>query len=71
MPLIIQDIMQRGKITSGYISAFGLLLISFLLTMYANKQLIKKAELVENTNKIITNIGSMLSKMQKLVTRVF
>lgn len=68
MRLIIHDIMQRGKITSGYISAFGLLLISFLLTMYANKQLIKKAELVENTNKIITNVGSMLSEVKDAET---
>ena len=61
MGSLIDDIRQHGKITTGYISAFGLLLISFLLTMYANKQFIKKSELVERTNKVITNLGSMLS----------
>ncbi len=64
MRSLIDDIRQHGRITTGYISAFGLLLISFLLTMYANKQLMKKAELVERTNKIITNLGSMLSAVK-------
>ncbi len=68
MRSLIDDIRQHGRITTGYISAFGLLLISFLLTMYANKQLMKKAEVVERTNKVISNLGSILSAVKDAET---
>ncbi len=61
MPSLFNDIRQHGKITIGYISAFGLLLISFLLTMYAHKQLIKKTAVVERSNIVMSNLSSLLS----------
>ena len=64
MKTIIKSIRNEGKIKAGYITAFCLLLISFLLTFYANRQLINNAKLVNNTNEVISRLVSMLSHVK-------
>jgi signal transduction histidine kinase len=48
----------------GYGTAFFLLLISFLLTLYANFELLKQARLVDRSNKIIIQMEGMLSSIK-------
>ncbi|MBN8850412.1 MAG: hypothetical protein BGO55_32125 [Sphingobacteriales bacterium 50-39] len=48
----------------GYGTAFLLLLISFLLTLYANSELLKQARLVDRSNKIIIQMEGMLSSLK-------
>lgn len=64
MKTILQNIRNEGKIKAGYISAFFLLLVSFLLTYYANRQYIKNAEAVTNTDEVIGSLVSMLSQVK-------
>lgn len=64
MKSIIQNIRNEGKIRAGYISAFFLLLVSFLLTFYANRRLIDNAKLVNNTNDVISRLVLMLSHVK-------
>lgn len=68
MRSILQNIQYQGRIRIGYISAFFLMLLSFLLTMYANNQLVKNSEKVEHTNKVISNLEAMLSKVKDAET---
>jgi len=48
----------------GYGTAFFLLLITFLLTLYANSELLKQARLVDGSNKIIIQMEGMLSSLK-------
>ena len=64
MRTILQNIQYKGKIKVGYITGFFLLLVSFLLTLYANSELIKNAKLVAHTHKVIANLELMLSKVK-------
>lgn len=64
MRTILQNIQYEGKIKAGYITGFFLLLVSFLLTLYANSELIKNAKLVAHTHKVIANLELMLSKVK-------
>jgi signal transduction histidine kinase len=48
----------------GYGTAFILLLVSFLLTLYANSELLKQARLVDRSNKIIIQMEGMLSSLK-------
>ncbi|HEY4206044.1 MAG TPA: ATP-binding protein [Puia sp.] len=48
----------------GYGTAFLLLLISFLLTLYANSELLKQARLVDRSNKVIIQMEGMLSSIK-------
>lgn len=61
---IISQIQNEGKIKIGYLSAFFLLLISFLLTYYTNRELIKNAEKVQHTNQVISNLEAVLSAVK-------
>lgn len=54
----------KGKIKTGYISAFFLLLVSFLVTFFANRQLVSNVKDVEHTNKVISNLESILSSVK-------
>jgi len=56
------------RVRVGYGSAFFLLLISYLLTLYANRQLLNQAKLVDHTNKVIIHLESMLSYMKDAET---
>ena len=68
MRSILQNIQYQGKIRMGYITAFFLMLLSFMLTMYANNQLLKNADAVEHTNKVISNLDILLSKVKDAET---
>src|SRR3954463_16232681 len=48
----------------GYGTAFFLLLISYLLTLYANSELLKQARLVDGSNKIIIQMEGLLSSLK-------
>lgn len=48
----------------GYILGFFLLLSSFLLTLYANSELINNARLVARTHKVVSNLEAMISKVK-------
>jgi len=48
----------------GYGTAFLLLLISILLTLYANSELLKQARLVDRSNKSIIQMEGMLSSLK-------
>lgn len=52
------------RIRVGYGTAFFLLLSSYLLTLYANSELLKQARLVDHSNKIIIGVESMLSALK-------
>lgn len=56
------------RIRVGYGTAFFLLLSSYLLTLYANSELLKEARLVEHSNKIITGVESLLSSIKDAET---
>lgn len=61
---IISQIQNEGKIKIGYLSAFFLLLISFLLTYHTNRELIKNAAKVQHTNQVISNLEAVLSAVK-------
>jgi signal transduction histidine kinase len=56
------------RIRVGYGTAFFLLLSSYLLTLYANSELLKQARLVDHSNKIINGVESMLSSLKDAET---
>lgn len=56
------------RIRAGYGTAFFLLLSSYLLTLYANSELLKQARLVDHSNKIIIGVESLLSSLKDAET---
>jgi signal transduction histidine kinase len=54
----------------GYGTAFFLLLISYLLTLYANSELLKQARLVDRSNKIIIQMEGLLSSLKDVESGV-
>src|ERR1700744_862544 len=52
------------RIRVGYGTAFFLLLSSYLLTLYANSELLKQARRVDHSNKIITGVETLLSSLK-------
>ena len=68
MKTIIKKFAIDMRIRVGYGTAFFLLLISYLLTLYANRQLLNQAKLVDHTNKVIIHLETMLSSMKDAET---
>src|SRR5260221_9363632 len=68
MKTIIKKFAIDMRVRVGYGSEFFLLLISYLLTLYANRQLLNQAKLVDHTNKVIIHLESMLSYMKDAET---
>ncbi|HMI60414.1 MAG TPA: CHASE3 domain-containing protein [Puia sp.] len=56
------------RIRVGYGTAFFLLLSSYLLTLYANSELLKQARLVDHSNKIIYGVEALLSSLKDAET---
>jgi signal transduction histidine kinase len=56
------------RIRVGYGTAFFLLLSSYLLTLYANSELLKEARLVDHSNKIITQVEALASNIKDAET---
>ena len=52
------------KLIVGYIFAFLLLLTSYLITLYSNKELIYQTELVSHTHKVISDVENLLSAVK-------
>jgi signal transduction histidine kinase len=70
MKRIIDKLKIHNRIRVGYGAAFFLLLISYLVTLYANRQLLKQAEFVDHTNKTITHLEAILSDIKDGETAV-
>lgn len=64
MKRIINKLRIDSQIRFGYGTAFFLLLISYVITLYANHQLINQAELVDRSNKMIYHIETILSNLK-------
>jgi signal transduction histidine kinase len=64
MKRIIDKLKIHNQIRVGYGTAFFLLLISYLVTLYANTQLLNQAELVDHTNKTITHLETIVSDIK-------
>jgi CHASE3 domain sensor protein len=59
MKKIIKEFRIDNRIRLGYGSAFFLLLISYLFTIYANSQLQEQARRVDQTNQMITKLENL------------
>jgi len=56
------------RIRAGYGTAFFLLLISYLLTLYANSELLRQSKLVDHSNKVIIHLEGLLSAIKDAET---
>lgn len=70
MKRIIDKLRIHNRIRVGYGTAFFLLLISYVITLIANRQLLNKAEFVDHTNKTITHLETILSDIKDGETSV-
>ncbi len=61
MKLIIKKTKTEKGIRRVYIVAFVLLLLTYLFTLYANRELVKQAARVEYTNSIIKTLDNTLA----------
>lgn len=52
------------RLITGYIVAFVLLLTSFLITLFTNKELLRQTESVTHTQKVITDLENLLSAVK-------
>lgn len=68
MKTVIRKFAIDLRIRVGYGTAFFLLLLSYVLTLYANSELLKQARLVDNSNKIILQIESLISSLKDAET---
>jgi signal transduction histidine kinase len=64
----LKEIAGDLRVKAGYTSAFMLLLISYLLSLYGNRQLIKQSEWVNSTNKVIHNLETLVSGVKDAET---
>ena len=64
MKTVIRKFASDLRIRVGYGTAFFLLLLSYVLTLYANSELLKQARLVDNSNKIILQVEGLISSLK-------
>ncbi|HUB60954.1 MAG TPA: CHASE3 domain-containing protein [Puia sp.] len=64
MKTAIRQFASDLRIRVGYGTAFFLLLSSYLLTLYANSELLKEANLVDHSNKIIIETEALASNIK-------
>ena len=64
MKRIIDKLKIHNRIRVGYGTAFFLLLISYIATLIANRQLLNQAAFLDHTNKTITHLESVLSAVK-------
>ncbi|HRP55569.1 ATP-binding protein [Agriterribacter sp.] len=64
MKRIIKKFRIDKRIRVGYGSAFFILLISYLITLYINKQVLEQSRLIEHTNQVIHKLEDFLSLMK-------
>ena len=70
MDTLIKKTIKEKRILNGYILAFLLLLLSYLLTFYTNRQLSNQIKSIDRTNTIINNLEKMLSVVKDAETGV-
>lgn len=68
MKTVIKKFAIDLHVRVGYGTAFFLLLISYLLTLYANSELLKQARLVERSNKVVLQVETLLSSLKDAET---
>lgn len=68
MKTVIRKFAIDLRIRVGYGTAFFLLLLSYVLTLYANSELLKQARLVDNSNKIILQVEGLISSVKDAET---
>lgn len=64
----LKEIAADLRVKAGYTTAFILLLVSYLLSLYGNSQLLKQTEWVNKTNKIIGNLETLVSGVKDAET---
>lgn len=64
MKSIIKKFRIDKRIRVGYGSAFFLLFVSYLLTLYVNNKVLEQSKLIEHTNKVIHKLEDFLSLMK-------
>ena len=64
----LKEIAFDFRVKVGYTSAFILLLISYILTLYGNSQLMKQTAWIKHTNKVIRNLDGLASGMKDAET---
>src|SRR5437868_2511720 len=52
------------RVRWGYLTAFILLLCSYILSFYTTKQLLKQSSLVDHTNNVINNLNVLQSTIK-------
>ena len=68
MKTVIRKFASDLRIRVGYGTAFFLLLLSYVLTLYANSELLKQARLVDSSNKIILQVEGLISSLKDAET---
>ncbi|MDR3711790.1 MAG: CHASE3 domain-containing protein [Puia sp.] len=68
MRTVIKRFAIDRRIRAGYGTAFLLLLLSYLLTLYANSELLKQAHLVNHSNRILINMEGLMSSIKDAET---
>ncbi len=68
MDTLIKKTIGEKRIRNSYILAFLLLLLSYLLTLYTNKQLSKQIKRTAHTNNVIISLEMMLSQVKDAET---
>lgn len=64
----LKEIAKDLRVKAGYTTAFLILLVSYLLSLYGNSQLLKQTEWVNKTNKIIGNLETLVSGVKDAET---
>lgn len=64
MKTVIKKFAADLRVRVGYGTAFFLLLISYLLTLYGNSELLKQARLVDRSNKVVIQLEGLLSSLK-------
>jgi len=59
---------KNSSVKFGYLIAFILLLLSYVLTLFANRQLMKRGEMVDHTNKVLGHLELILSNVKDAET---
>lgn len=57
----LKEIAHDLRVKAGYTTAFIILLVTYLFTLYGNNQLIKQTDWVNNTNEVIRNLEILVS----------
>lgn len=68
MKTVIKKFAIDLHIRVGYGTAFFLLLVSYLLTLYANSELLKQAHLVDRSNQVVLQVETLVSSLKDAET---